>query len=232
MKKILYVLIALFAFTFLTGCDYKYKDDLQKGMDSFDNKNFTLNVYAECSETFEFKGEVEESEYRYHVNIMVDGKRETYHYVNGDIEEIRYRERHKELVDLYHYVNEEWKYIETVDANKAFSLFTVIDLSSICHEDFNEVSDGKWVPNTNKYNQIYEQNITEYLAVPEIEGHKFSYSIEGFTINVVDGVIDNVEFTLTENIETPEGRYYYVINYVLEYSEIGSTNIARIEVSE
>lgn len=55
---------------------------------------------------------------------MVDGKRETYHYVHDDIEERRYRVRHKDEVNLYRYVDEEWKYIETVNVHlKSWMLF-------------------------------------------------------------------------------------------------------------
>lgn len=232
MKKILYVLIALFAFTFLTGCDYEYKDDLQKAIDNFDNKNYTLNVYANGTDIYAYKGEEIKTDYDYCVTIMVDGKRETYHYVHDDIEERRYRVRHKDEVDLYHYVDEEWKYIETVNVGVSFSLFTVIDFSSICHDDFNEVSEGKWVPKTDKYNQIYAQSITDYTNALDNPPSQFSYSVEGFAINVVDGVIANVEFTLKEAVKTPDGRYYSTINYVLEYSEIGDTHVARLNVSK
>ena len=234
MKKLLCLFVIALSLVLLAGCDYEYKDDLQKAMDNFDNKNYTLNVYAQSNGTHTFKDEVEEDELFFQVTINVDSKRELYHFRVDGVDSYEYRVKNKDVVDLYAYKDNEWVYFESVDANIPSSLYKVVDPSAICHDDFIEVSEGKWVPQTDKYNQMYYDYIAENMSKnsEQDDSKKYHFFVEGFTINVVDGVIANIQFSLKEDLKTLEGRYIYVTHYVLEFSEIGSTNVERLNVSK
>ena len=87
-----------------------------------------------------------------------------------------------------------------------------------------EVEEGKWVPTSNKYNDIYKEF---YLNLEE-DGAEVIYSeASGFTLYVQNGELYKVEFTYSEKYKLNDATYEIKIEHEFVFSNIGSTDVAK-----
>lgn len=233
MKRILYIFVALFTVICLAGCDYEYKDEFQTAIDSFENTNYTLNVYGDTTHVTTYMGEVEEEHFDEHHIILREGKRELNYIDFGRFNQTFYLEKHKNEIDTYSLDNDIWEFLGTATVEDSTSVFTMINPEEFCHDDFICVSEGKWVPLTNKY----DERISDFLYNNFISRNQEPYTfynndVEGFTVFVLNGSIARIEFTFSSTFKTEQGKLDVVSYYVFEYSNIGETDVVKPNVSK
>lgn len=232
MRKILYVTITLFAFLFLTGCDYEYKDEFQTAIDHFENTNFTLNVYGETVTTHTYMGEVVVSEIEEHHIIKREGRRELRVFNNELFKQEIYLEKHKKEIDQYIFEEDQWRFLSTISIDQSQTVFTMINPQEFCHDDFVCISENKWVPLTNKYDENIRMFLYNNYFIFDDSSEFFENKVEGFSVYVVDGTITRIEFTYYTSAKDGGERFDTVSNYVFEYSNIGETDVVKPNVSK
>lgn len=224
MKKILNIIILVFAFVLLTGCEYTYKDELQKAIDTFDNSNYTLNSTIHQSYVYSYMGEVEESDLTFKTIVTREGKRTLLQQTYEGKYIYSYLEKTKDTYDAYSLQDDVWVYDGNFPASEVKIISSVIDFSKIEHDDFVEVEEGKWVPTSNKYNDLYKEF---YLNLEE-DGAEVIYSeASGFTLYVQNGELYKVEFTYSEKYKLNDATYEIKIEHEFVFSNIGSTDVAK-----